>query len=379
MEEKDLEKRLAELRAEKEKIEAQITAISQEQFKKYRATKELVTHDNPYSRLYALKKMGVVPNYEEFSTKSAVIIGVGGVGSVLAEMLTRMGIGKLILYDYDKVELANMNRLFYTPAQVGLTKVEAAKRTLQSIVPEVEIEGYCDNITTPENFEILVDRLQSGGLKGSKIDILFCCVDNYAARMSVSGACNRANTLWLESGVSEDALSCHIQLMVPGETACFACLPPLAFLDKNEGKVKREGVCAASLPTTMAMTAALLAHTGLKLLLAFEDVACYIGYNSRREFFEKSKLLASPECLDSFCRQRQKEVTENKNCFLEEREKIIEEKRKAAKPKPRDPELDQYEFELVEDSETKQCDKTVKDSELQELSVDELAKALQNL
>jgi tRNA A37 threonylcarbamoyladenosine dehydratase len=39
------------------------------------------------------------------------VVGVGGVGSVAAEMLTRCGIGKLLLFDYDKVELANMNRL----------------------------------------------------------------------------------------------------------------------------------------------------------------------------------------------------------------------------------------------------------------------------
>lgn len=87
---------------------------------------ELVKDDNPYSRLYALKKMGVVPNYQEIANHTVIIVGVGGVGSVCAEMMTRMGIGKLILYDYDKVEIANMNRLFYTPNQVGLSKVEAA-------------------------------------------------------------------------------------------------------------------------------------------------------------------------------------------------------------------------------------------------------------
>ncbi len=38
---------------------------------------------------------------------------MGGVGSVAAEMLTRCGVGRLMLYDYDKVELANMNRLFF--------------------------------------------------------------------------------------------------------------------------------------------------------------------------------------------------------------------------------------------------------------------------
>ena len=46
-------------------------------------------------------------------------------------------------------------------------------------------------------------------------------------------------------------MSSHIQIMVPGETGCFACATPLAVTDGNEGTIKREGVCAASLPTTM--------------------------------------------------------------------------------------------------------------------------------
>jgi tRNA A37 threonylcarbamoyladenosine dehydratase len=41
------------------------------------------------------------------------VVGMGGVGSVAAEMLARCGVGRLLMYDYDKVELANMNRLFF--------------------------------------------------------------------------------------------------------------------------------------------------------------------------------------------------------------------------------------------------------------------------
>ena len=74
-----------------------------------------VRDDNPYSRLMALKRMGVVKNYEDIRQHSVAIIGVGGIGSVVAEMLTRCGIGKLVLFDYDRVELANMNRMFYLP------------------------------------------------------------------------------------------------------------------------------------------------------------------------------------------------------------------------------------------------------------------------
>lgn len=64
-----------------------------------------VKDSNPYSRLMALKRMGIVDNYENIKNHTCIIVGVGGVGSVVAEMLTRCGIGKLILYDYDKVRI----------------------------------------------------------------------------------------------------------------------------------------------------------------------------------------------------------------------------------------------------------------------------------
>ena len=47
------------------------------------------------------------------------VVGMGGVGSVAAEMLTRCGIGSLLMYDYDTVELANMNRLFFRLGRIG--------------------------------------------------------------------------------------------------------------------------------------------------------------------------------------------------------------------------------------------------------------------
>ena len=153
---------------------------------------------------------------------------MGGIGSVASEMLTRCGIGKLVLYDYDKVELANMNRLFFTPTQVGMSKVEAAKQTLQAINPEIVIEAYNMNVTTDKGYDHLTDRILKGSLKDGPIDLVLSCVDNYTARMSVNSICNKNNQIWFESGVSESALSGHIQVMVPGETGCFACASPLA-------------------------------------------------------------------------------------------------------------------------------------------------------
>ena len=79
--------------------------------------------------------------------------------------------------------------------------------------------------------------------------------------------------LWMESGVSEDAVSGHIQVVIPGETACFACVPPLVVASGiDERTLKREGVCAASLPTTMGIIAGLLVQNTLKHLLNFGQV-----------------------------------------------------------------------------------------------------------
>lgn len=246
----DLE-RIRQLTAQKRQIDAEIDDIYKSYLAKYKDQKDLVKDDNPYSRLFALQKMGVVEDYEQFARKCVVVVGVGGVGSVLAEMLTRCGIGKLVLYDYDKVELANMNRLFFTPDQVGQSKVEAARSTLLRINPQIEIECVNINVTGNAGYEQLTGHIIKGGFKGAPADLVISCVDNYAARMSVNSICNEVSHTWIECGVSEDALSCHFQLIIPGETACFACAPPLAFVENSESQVKREGVCAASLPTTM--------------------------------------------------------------------------------------------------------------------------------
>ncbi|XP_020580624.1 ubiquitin-like modifier-activating enzyme 5 isoform X1 [Phalaenopsis equestris] len=275
-----------------------------------------VVGSNPYSRLMALQRMGIVQNYEKIRDFSVAIVGIGGVGSVSAEMLTRCGIGRLLLYDYDTVELANMNRLFFRPEQVGMTKTDAAVQTLSDINPDVVLESYSLNITTVEGFKVFLDSLtrknpkndEQNNARSAGVDLVLSCVDNYEARMTVNHACNELNQAWIESGVSEDAVSGHIQLLIPGETACFACAPPLVVASGvDERTLKREGVCAASLPTTMGVIAGLLVQNALKFLLKFGEVSPYLGYNSLKDYFPTMEMRPNPQCSNSACIERQKE------------------------------------------------------------------------
>ncbi|EAA14835.4 AGAP009012-PA [Anopheles gambiae str. PEST] len=268
-----------------------------------------VVDSNPYSRLMALQRMGIVKEYERIRQKSVAVVGVGGVGSVTADMLTRCGIGKLMLFDYDKVELANMNRLFFTPDQAGLSKVEAAAKTLNFINPDVAITTHNYNITTVDNFDHFLGAIRTGGIEqGTPVDLVLSCVDNFEARMAINTACNELSLNWFESGVSENAVSGHIQFIRPGETACFACAPPLVVAENiDEKTLKREGVCAASLPTTMGIVAGMLVQNTLKYLLNFGTVSDYLGYNAMIDFFPRMSLKPNPTCDDRFCIERQRD------------------------------------------------------------------------
>jgi ubiquitin-like modifier-activating enzyme 5 len=268
-----------------------------------------VVDTNPYSRLMALQRMGIVENYEAIRDFTVMIVGIGGIGSVAAEMLTRCGIGKLIMFDYDTVEIANMNRLFFQPHQAGLAKTVAAKQTLETINPDVVFEAYCYDITTSKNFDHFLGLIQGGGLGGGRpVDLVLSCVDNYAARITINTVCNELDQPWMESGVSEDAVSGHIQTMLPGRTACFQCVPPLVVATGiDEKTLKREGVCAASLPTTMGMVAGMLVQNVLKYLLGFGQTSYYLAYNAMNNFFPNDIVRPNPECGNAFCRQRQRD------------------------------------------------------------------------
>ncbi|NXX53775.1 UBA5 enzyme, partial [Scopus umbretta] len=119
-------------------------------------------------------------------------------------------------------------------------------------------------------------------------------------------ACNELGQIWMESGVSENAVSGHIQLIVPGESACFACAPPLVVAANiDEKTLKREGVCAASLPTTMGVVAGILVQNVLKYLLNFGTVSYYLGYNAMQDFFPTMSMKPNPQCSDRNCRKQQ--------------------------------------------------------------------------
>jgi len=375
------ENRIKQLESEVAELKAQLASATGPKREKIQTMSSEVKDTNPYSRLMALKRMGIVNNYEDIRNKTVAVVGVGGVGSVTAEMLTRCGIGKLILFDYDKVEMANMNRLFFQPHQSGQSKVDAAVQTLRGINPDVVIDGYNYNITHVDHFDHFLGQIQNGSKNGGPVELVLSCVDNFEARMTINQACNELGQVWIESGVAENAVSGHIQLIIPGELACFACAPPLVTAQGiDEKTLKKEGVCAASLPTTMGIIAGLLVQNSLKYLLEFGDVALCLGYAALKDFFNNQPLKPNPCCNDSNCRKRQKEFQAGSRASVLDRlkkEEIIEEEKEIENPFGIEMEDDDDENDEKVTSEPV----TVKNATVEktEASLDDLMNQLDNL
>ena len=115
--------------------------------------------------------------HKRFSSATVAVCGLGGLGSNIAIALARAGIGKLLLIDFDRVDITNLHRQQYKANQISLYKADALAENLLEIAPYTEIKTVTAKITE-ENFADL--------LKGA--DVVCEAFDNAEAKaMLVNG------------------------------------------------------------------------------------------------------------------------------------------------------------------------------------------------
>ena len=92
-----------------------------------------------------------------FESATVAICGLGGLGSNIAFALARAGVGKLILIDFDSVDITNLHRQQYKINQIGVRKTDALKENLWEIAPYVTIETHSVRISE-NNAEALLEK-----------------------------------------------------------------------------------------------------------------------------------------------------------------------------------------------------------------------------
>lgn len=92
---------------------------------------------------------------KKFSSATVAICGLGGLGSNIAVSLARAGVGKLILIDFDRVDISNLHRQQYKASQIGIIKTDALAENLREIAPYVQLETHPVRITEQNTLQLL--------------------------------------------------------------------------------------------------------------------------------------------------------------------------------------------------------------------------------
>lgn len=126
-------------------------------------------------------------NFKKLQQSSVCILGVGGVGGSVVEMLVRSGIGAFLLVDDDKIEVSNFNRqLIATTDSIGKKKVEAWKERIQTINPTCQVKIY--DCKFPFQKEAVFQE---------KIDYVIDCCDDIRAKEEMIMDCIDRNIPFL--------------------------------------------------------------------------------------------------------------------------------------------------------------------------------------
>ena len=110
-----------------------------------------------YSRQIILKNIGIVGQKKIINSK-VLIVGAGGLGCPIADLLTRSGIGQIGVIDFDKVDLSNIHRqTLYTTNDIGKYKVKVLKKKLNLINKEVKVNIY-NKKADDKNFKNIINK-----------------------------------------------------------------------------------------------------------------------------------------------------------------------------------------------------------------------------
>lgn len=163
---------------------------------------------------------------EKLAAAKVGIAGLGGLGSHIAMALARMGIGHLVLADFDRVDLSNIQRQNYTLAQVGELKTEATATNLRAVHPDIQLDLYPDRLTPaniPDVFagcSLVCEAFDDSGQKAMLVSTLLAETQTRVIANSGMAGCasgnlirseKRFDRLWLcGDGESDVAVDGHL-------------------------------------------------------------------------------------------------------------------------------------------------------------------------
>ena len=234
-----------------------------------------------YSRQIMLPEFDIA-GQEAMLNSTALVIGLGGLGSPAALYLAAAGIGALHLVDHDVVDLSNLQRqIIHSQAALGTAKVESAAQRIAAINPDTKVKTSAGKLNAEEL-----------AAAATNADVVLDGTDNFATRYAVNAACVATRTPL----VSGAAIRMEGQIAVfdsrQEHSPCYRCLYGEA--TDMPLNCAENGVAAP----VVGIVGSVQAMEAMKLLAGFGDALVgYVLYlDAKRMEWRKLKLARNPTC-----------------------------------------------------------------------------------
>lgn len=248
-----------------------------------------------YSRQLALPEFGTSKQMC-LKHSTVLIVGAGGLGVPLAQLLVATGVGSITLMDDDLVDLSNLPRQFlYTAEDIGQNKAKVLVHRLIAQNPNVDLSAK----------PVKATRTTLSTLDVKSFDLVCDCTDNFATRYLLNDWA-LANQLPLLIGAvrqSQGVVALFNAAHSP--TGCYRCFQPEADVENYRENCQALGV----LPTTTALLGSLMAQEAIRFLSTNADDYPFYGQiqflDAQQNKFKPMFFSPSPDCdcgrIPQFC------------------------------------------------------------------------------
>ncbi|MCY1569177.1 ThiF family adenylyltransferase [Staphylococcus pettenkoferi] len=202
-----------------------------------------------YSRQILYKNIGS-EGQEQLAQSHVLIVGMGALGTHVADGLTRSGVGELTIVDRDYIEYSNLQRqTLFTEldAQSALPKVVAAQKALEAIRSDIHIHSYIAHVD-----QIFLDK------HGKDVDLIIDATDNFETRQRLNDFAYQQSIPWIYGAVVQSTYT--EAAFIPGQTPCFNCVMP------NLPSISMTCDTVGVIQPAVTMTTSLQIRDALKLL-----------------------------------------------------------------------------------------------------------------